>query len=150
MKKLMITATLLISIVSFGYSQSASEGSRPQRNRIENRESQHALRTPEERAKMRADALAKRLNLSADQKAKVYDLNLERAREIEKLRNSQNASKKDQMEKFRAFNEETEQKLNSILTVEQQKSYQQIKNEARDRMQQRRGAETGSRGNKVK
>ena len=129
MKKLMITAALVVGLISLGYSQNTPERSRPERNKPERQ-----MKTPEERAQLSTDALEKRLNLTAEQKTKVYALNLERSTKMEKMRNSEIAFRKGQMEKHKDFMNETDKKLNKILSNEQQKSYQEMKTNSKEKM----------------
>ena len=136
MKKLMITATLLIGLISLGYSQNTPERNRPERNRPERSGAEHQMKTPEERAKMSTDALEKKLNLSPEQKDKVYALNLERAEKMEKIHKSEMAFRKNQMEKHKEMMAESDKKLSKILTAEQQKTLEEMKANRMDRMKQ--------------
>lgn len=131
MKKLMITATLLIGLISLGYSQNTPERNRPERSGPE-----RPMKTPEERAKMSTDALEKKLNLSPEQKDKVYALNLERAEKMEKIHKSEMAFRKSQMEKHKEMMAENDKKLNKILSAEQQKTLEEMKANRMDRMKQ--------------
>ncbi|WP_276346319.1 hypothetical protein [Daejeonella sp. JGW-45] len=147
MKRLMVTAALVASLITVGYSQDKPErtrtegqrperphvdGQRPERTRLERQE-----RTPEQRAQMATDALEKKLSLTADQKAKVYALNLERAEKMEKAMKSEREFRKAQMEKQRSLMAESDKKLAKILTEEQQKSYDEMKKQSRERMKSR-------------
>jgi protein CpxP len=148
MKRLMITAAFLASLVSFGYSQdkpqrTRAEGIKSERTRVE-----RPQRSPEQRAQMATDALEKRLSLTADQKAKVYVLNLERAEKMEKTIKAQQEFRKAQLEKQKALLEDSDKKLTKILTEDQQKSYQEMKKQSRERMKSRRGP--GTPGNRMK
>lgn len=136
----MITTALVASLISFGYSQNRPERTRQNGARTEMNKGgdQRKARTPEQRAQMATDALEKKLNLTADQKAKVYALHLERAQQMDKTMKSEREFRKDQMEKQKSLKEESEKKLSKILTKEQQKSYEEMKNQSRDRMKARR------------
>lgn len=96
---LMVAAMLMI-----GMSVSAQNGQREQRNNDSNRQRQAMNMT----AKERADLMAKQLDLTADQKAKV-----------EALYEKQDAKRKEQMEKFR------EQSENA--TVDRQKAREEMR-----------------------
>lgn len=126
MKSILITATLLIGMISLGYSQDRKERERPKGPGQE-----HPIKSPEERAKLNADMMAKKLNLTDKQKDEVYALNLERAERMEKIRKSEMAFRKELMEKHKSAMMESEKKLNKILTDEQQKTYQEMKNQER-------------------
>ncbi|WP_139377380.1 EMC3/TMCO1 family protein [Daejeonella lutea] len=139
MKKLMITAALVVTIASLGYSQERPErprGEGDRKARVEGQQRQP--RTPEQRAQMATDALEKKLGLTAEQKTKVYALNLERAEKMEKTMKSEREFRKDQMEKHKSLMEESDKKLSKILTDEQRKSYEDMKKQSRDRMKARR------------
>ena len=139
MKRLMITAALVASLISLGYSQDKPERPRREGARTERPGGeQRQARTPEERAQSATDALEKKLALNADQKAKVYALNLERAERMEKNMKSEREFRKAQMEKQRSLMEESDKKLSKILTEEQKKSYEDMKNQSRERMKARR------------
>jgi hypothetical protein len=138
MKRLMITAALVASLISLGYSQDKPGGKRAEGPRKESSGSDRRARTVEERAKMATDALEKKLSLSADQRAKVYALNLERAEKMERNVKSEREFRKKQMEKQKALMEESEKKLSKILTDEQRKSYEDMKSRSHDKMKSRR------------
>ncbi|MES3018457.1 MAG: hypothetical protein V4721_11790 [Bacteroidota bacterium] len=139
MKRLMITAALVAGLATLGYSQDKPERQRREGDRTERPGGeQRQARTPEQRAQMATDALEKKLSLTADQKAKVYALNLERAERMEKTMKSEREFRKEQMEKQKAMMEDSDKKLSKILTKEQQKSYDDMKKESRERMKARR------------
>ncbi len=135
----MITAALVASLATLGYSQDKPERQRREGDRTERPGGeQRQARTPEQRAQMATDALEKKLSLTADQKTKVYALNLERAQRMEKTMKSEREFRKEQMEKQKAMMEDSDKKLSKILTKEQQKSYEDMKKESRERMKARR------------
>ncbi len=135
----MITAALVAGLATLGYSQDKPERQRREGDRTERPGGeQRQARTPEQRAQMATDALEKKLSLTADQKAKVYALNLERAERMEKTMKSEREFRKEQMEKQKAMMEDSDKKLSKILTKEQQKSYDDMKKESRERMKARR------------
>ncbi len=118
MKKLMITASLLCGLLSVGYSQDA-------------REKQN--KTPKERAQRTTDAMEKKLNLTADQKSKVYEINLDRAKKMNDLRTADKADRTRRMDKQKKLMDDGDQKLNKILNADQQKSYQESKIQMKER-----------------
>lgn len=145
MKKIMITVALVASLIIVGFAQEKKERSRTERHGSERTHEQRQPITPQERAKRSTDALEKKLNLSADQKTKVFALNLERAERIDKMMISDREFRKSQMEKQRSYMEETDKKLNKILSAEQQKSYEEMKKQSREKMKARRHGGTNSR-----
>ena len=112
MKKLMITTALVAGLISLGYSQNKPD---------------KVMKTPEERAQLSSEAIGKRLNLTADQKTEVYALNLEQVKKMDEMRSSENAFRKSHSEKRKTLMADADTKLNKILTVEQQKSYGEMK-----------------------
>src|SRR5687768_3849209 len=112
MKALMITMALLISGLTSGYSQSRDSGQK---------------RTPEERATHMTEVMNKKLGLAADQKAKVYDLYLDHAKKMEKMRMEASAERKDRMETHKQMMADHDTKLQRILNAEQLKKYEEQK-----------------------
>ncbi|MFA6946588.1 MAG: hypothetical protein WC220_11870 [Pedobacter sp.] len=135
MKKLMIIATLFVGLVNAGFAQDTQE-----RKRAEGHRPEHQMKTVEERAKMSADALEKRLGLSQEQKDKIYALHLERAEKMDKIQKSEMEHRKEQMEKRKEIMEETEKKMSKILNNEQQKKLDEMKADMKEGMKARPGA----------
>ena len=126
----MIIAGLLIGLVGAGYSQDA-----PLRKGDKTVQDHREMKSPEERAKMSTEALEKKLNLTPEQKEKVYALQLERANKMEKMQEADAAFRKNQMEKRKNLMEEGEKKMNKIFTEEQQKILDEMKAKGKKRMQ---------------
>lgn len=137
MKKLLIITALFIGVISTGFAQDSTQRKRPAGPGHHRQMSAQQMKTPEERAKMSTDALEKKLNLSQQQKDKVYALNLERAQKLEKLHKSEMDQRKSQMEKRKEIMMESEKKMNKILNDEQQKAMEEMKQNAKERMKQR-------------
>jgi len=137
MKKFMVTTALVASLISLGYSQERAGRHRNDGERIEQSKGVRQPRTPQQRAQMATDALEKKLSLTAEQRAKVYDLNLERAENRDKSMKSEREFRETQKKNQKALMEESEKKLNKILNIEQQKSYDEMKKQSRERMKTR-------------
>lgn len=133
MKKILITAGLLIGLVGAGYSQDT-----PQRKGHEAGQPHREIKSPEERAKRSTDALEKKLNLTPEQKEKVYALQLERATKTGKMQEADAASRKNQMEKHKELMADGEKKMNKILSEEQQKTLEKMKKKGKERMNEHR------------
>lgn len=133
MKKILITAGLLIGLVGTGYSQRA-----PQRKGHEAGQPHREMKSPEERAKMSTEALEKKLNLTPEQKEKVYALQLERANKTGKMQEADAASRKNKMEKRKELMADGKKKMNNILTEEQQKTLEEMKEKGKERMNEHR------------
>lgn len=133
MKKLMITAAILISSICISFAQ--------EKTSTDNRE----RKTPEERAQLMTNGLEKKLALSADQKAKVYQINLERAQKMNEFQssNSNTEDRKKQMEVRKELMEESDRKLVEVLTEDQKKTYQELKDENKAKLKEQRGDKKG-------
>lgn len=134
MKKLMVTAAILVSSVCLSFAQD--------RMANDNRE----RKTPEERAQLMTNGLEKKLTLSADQKAKVYKINLERAKKVDEFQNARTDDRKKQMEARRSLMEDSDKKLSEVLTADQKKIYVELKSERKEEMKEHRGARKNRNG----
>lgn len=135
MKKLLIITALFVGAMTTSFAQDSIQrkrpaGPHPQRFARE-------MKTPEERAKISADALEKKLNLSKEQKDKVYALNLERAQKMEKLHKSEMELRKSQMEKRKEIMIESDKKMKKILNEEQLKTLEEMKQKGKERLKNR-------------
>ena len=130
MKKIVITAGLLIGLVVASYSQDA-----PLRKGDKAVQAHREMRSAEERAKMSANVLEKKLNLTPEQKEKVYALQLERINKMEKLQKAASAYRKNQMEKRKELMADGKEKMNNILTEEQEKTLEEMKTKGKERLQ---------------
>ncbi|WP_306551301.1 hypothetical protein [Daejeonella sp.] len=130
MKKIMITAALLIGLIGASYSQDA-----PLRKGDKAVQAHREMKSAEERAKMSANALEKKINLTPEQKEKVYTLQLERINKMEKLQKAAIAYRKNQMEKRKELMADGKEKMNNILTEEQEKTLEEMKTKGKERLQ---------------
>ena len=89
--------------------------------------------------KQRAEQLSTRLELNADQKAKVTTLFEAEGKKMQELRADQNMSREDRREKFRTMREETNKQLKTILTPAQWDKYEKMREEMRSRAQEKKG-----------
>ena len=129
----MIIAGLLIGLVGASYSQDA-----PLRKGDKAVQAHREMKSAEERAKMSANALEKKLNLTPEQKEKVYALQLERINKMEKLQKAASAYRKNQMEKRKELMADGKEKMNNILTEEQEKTLEEMKTKGKERLQNSR------------
>ncbi|GAA4804239.1 hypothetical protein GCM10023231_36630 [Olivibacter ginsenosidimutans] len=92
---------------------------------------------PEDRAKHSVDLLNEKLTLTQEQKDSVYQFSLAEAKEQQALFQAGNngGDRKANFEKMRSIREKTQQKIKGILTDEQQKAYDELVKEQRNRMQ---------------
>ncbi|TCK85434.1 hypothetical protein [Albibacterium bauzanense] len=95
---------------------------------VDQKTTERTQRTPEEMAKASTDRLSQRLQLSADQQKEVYALTLEQAKKAEE-RKELNRTRMEEMLKERDAQQE---KLKSILTPEQLKTFDESRASARN------------------
>jgi membrane-associated HD superfamily phosphohydrolase len=117
MKAFILTAAIMIGVITSGYSQT--------------RESRQK-RTPEERARQMTVALEKKLNFTADQSAKVYDLYRERVKKMDKVHREHADQKKDMMEGRKERIADNDKKLEKILNADQLKTYLELRSNKRE------------------
>ncbi|WP_285057656.1 hypothetical protein [Pedobacter ginsengisoli] len=110
MRKLIFTAMLFISMGTMAFAQQDS--------------TKKARKTPEERAQHATDALDKKLSLTADQKTKIYAINLDG---IKKAKGKHVKGQKPDMAAMKAAMEERDVQISSVLNEGQRKSYDEIK-----------------------
>lgn len=82
--------------------------------------------TPEQRAKMQTEWMTTKLNLNASQTQQISALNLQYARKNEPIIQS-NSSKLSKFRKLKALQKEKSNMLSQILSEEQYKKYEDIK-----------------------
>lgn len=131
MKKLILSAILFISMGTIAMAQ--TDGKKVQK-------------TPEERAQHATDALDKKLALTADQKAKVYALNLE---DMRKPRAKHVKGEKRDMTAMKAAMDERDLKINNILDEKQRVSYKEWKEKRKQGMKDHGGKRKGDKGPKT-
>ncbi|MXV50645.1 hypothetical protein GS399_06640 [Pedobacter sp. HMF7647] len=100
----------------------------------------HVKKTPEQRAEMTTNVLDKKLALTSDQKAKIYAINLERAKKMETMRGQKDADHKAIKSEFA----ESDKQINDLLTDSQKKTYADFKAQQKQKME----ARAGGRGHK--
>lgn len=109
---------------------------------------QRQQRSPEEMAQRNVDGLEKRLNLTADQKAKIYTIVLAQAKTMDSLRTAGRNSGGDRQaafSKIREFQDENNKKISALLNDDQKKAYDQMLEERRSRMRNGQSGPGGQR-----
>ena len=81
----------------------------------------HDAKTPQERAQFRTDRMAKELFLTAEQKAKVAELNLSAAEKHETVMKDAAMTKDQKQAAMKKMHEDEKAQLKTILTAEQLK-----------------------------
>jgi parvulin-like peptidyl-prolyl isomerase len=100
--------------------------------------------SPEDMATRQTEQMEEYVKMTKDVKQKVYDLNLKYAKKSQELRGGGNFMdmSDSQREKMRAQmnaqQQEKDTEMKKILSADQYKQYEKYREEARQRMQQRR------------
>lgn len=113
MRKILFVTALFLGMSTMLFAQHQAKG--------ENK-------TPEQRAEFMTAALNKQLSLSEDQKAKIYAINLDRAKRFETLKADKQA--KDKQSEARASFKKDDEQILAILNDAQKKTYQELKAKA--------------------
>lgn len=134
MKKLIFTAMLFISMGTMAFAQQDS--------------TKRVRKTPEEKAQHFTDALAEKLSLTADQKTKIYAINLDGMKKVKE--NHAKGSKPDRAA-MKASMEERDNQINTVLNDDQRKTYQELKAKKAESFKKhgKRGERTGPKPEKV-
>ncbi|HEY0056543.1 MAG TPA: hypothetical protein VGB63_14405 [Pedobacter sp.] len=120
MKKLILSAMLFIGLSATGFSQERAK---------------RELKTPEERAQKMTDVLDQKLSLTKEQKTQIYQINLERAQALNKIRQDQESVSRPKIkEQFKTSDE----KIVNILDEKQRVAYTQLKAERKEKMKNHR------------
>lgn len=120
MKKIMLTAALLVAFISSGLAQQGT-GSKKDK------------KTPEERANNLTELYEKKLNLSASQKVKIYTINLERINKMQELRSEGSGTR----EKREVLIADTEKQIEAVLNDDQRKIYAEMREKAKEGRERR-------------
>jgi hypothetical protein len=94
-------------------------------------------RRPDFSPEQSIERLAERLDLTEQQKSAVQSYLEDQRSQMEVLRNDTTLTREQRMERVREIGEQTRAKIHSILTVEQQQRAEGLRNEARQRDQER-------------
>ena len=89
---------------------------------------------------MMTNHLEKKLALTADQKDKIYVINLDAAKKNDVLREKvkgQSAEKGTFKEEKKSIEQERDSKIEALLTAEQKPKYEEMKENAKNRMKDR-------------
>jgi Spy/CpxP family protein refolding chaperone len=100
------------------------------------------LPTPEQVVSKMSD----KLSLSADQKTKITPIIADRQAKLKALSANTSLSRPQRMRQARSILNDSDSKINAILTPEQQQKYSQMQQEMREQMKERaqqHGAGTG-------
>jgi protein CpxP len=86
--------------------------------------------------------LSKKLNLTDDQQTKLKPILEDQRKQMEQIHGDSSLSREDRFSKMQALRQSSDTQIKSVLTEEQQKSFDKMRAEQQDRMKQwRRGGE---------
>jgi protein CpxP len=97
-----------------------------------------AMRSPEQQAEAQAQRLAKELNLTAEQQAKVQHLMAAQRQETQTAIQGAGGNRRAMGQAMRAGRDKFNGQLQAVLTPDQYTKYQQMLAERRAKMQERR------------
>lgn len=114
MKKIILFAACLFTLTTAVTAQTT------QNNKVERAPKQQL--TPEQRAQKQVDALNAELNFTGDQKTKIYDLAVAKAKKVDEIKakyKGQTENKDAAQQEIQAAKKEFRQSVKAILTPEQ-------------------------------
>jgi len=137
MKKVVLTLAIVVMGLTATFAQDTTKRARRQMPKM----------TAEQRAEKATAKLEKELNLTADQKTKVYAVELENSKKMEEWRKSDQGAMKDKMKARKSAIDAQKAKIDGILTAEQKTKMESLRAEAKEKgSKMRRGM--GKRGDK--
>jgi len=129
MKKVMLTLAIAVMGLSTVFAQNPTKRGKADGPKL----------TAEQRAEKVTNGLEKALSLTADQKTKVYAIELDRAQKIDAMRAENNGDMKDKAKSFKATMDASKDQLDQILTAEQKTKLEDLKAKMKDRKANGRG-----------
>ena len=102
----------------------------------------HRRANPERRVQM----LSKRLNLTADQQSQLLPILTDRQEKMQAIFHDSSLSKEDRTAKMRSLREDSESKIKAVLTDEQKQTYDQMRQQSRERSHERRNSHKAAAG----
>jgi periplasmic protein CpxP/Spy len=106
--------------------------------------------TPEKRAERMTENLSEKLGLSEDQKNRIYQINLDYAKQREAEMEARRAEMKVQREEMRMKNQEQEEKVKEVLNENQREIFTELKDKRQERMENVREARRNPDSEKIK
>lgn len=88
--------------------------------------------------------LGEKLNLSDDQKAQIKPIIADRQQKMEALRSNTSLRRGQKGRQMKSIMKDSDQKINAILTPDQQKQYAELKQQMKERRQERRQTQNGA------
>ena len=139
MKKAILTIAIAVMGFTAAFAQDSTRRPRKQMPKL----------TAEQRAEKTTARLEKELNLTADQKKKIYAVELENAKKMETWRKADQDDRKGKMEERKADLDKQRGKIDGILTADQKAKMEAFRAEAKEKGgKMHRGMRHGDRRDK--
>ncbi|UKT65542.1 DUF4890 domain-containing protein [Pedobacter mucosus] len=136
MKKLILTLAIAVMGFTAVFAQDAAKKDRRSMPKL----------TAEQRADKATGLMEKKLNLNADQKTKVYALELSKAKKMDALRAEDRSAMKGKMQSMKADRDKSNADLDKILTADQKTKLDAFRAEAKEKGgRMRKGMGRGNR-----
>ncbi|AZI27162.1 hypothetical protein EA772_18140 [Pedobacter sp. G11] len=123
MKKAILTIAIAVMGLTAAFAQDSTKRVRKPMPKM----------TAEQRAEKATARLEKELSLTADQKTKIYAIELENAKKVDAFRSADQADRKEKMKEGRATMQAQKAKIDAVLTAEQKTKLEAIRAEAREK-----------------
>ena len=125
MKKLFLTLAIAVAGLTAGYAQSTSTAKQKM--------------TPAQRAEKSTAKLQQELSLTADQKQKVYAIELDKANKAEEWHKKNHDARKAMKDQHEAVKKNTDAQLDKVLTAEQKQKLNTLKAEKKEKSKDKKG-----------
>lgn len=123
MKKLILTVAIAVMGFTAVFAQDSTKRVRREMPKL----------TAEQRAEKATNVMEKKLSLSADQKKKVYAVELDRAKKMDAYRNEDKSAIKGKMKERKADMDKSKAELDGILNAEQKTKLEAFRAEAKEK-----------------
>jgi periplasmic protein CpxP/Spy len=134
MMKKQIFSAALSTFFGFGILAAAPQA-QDQSNAELHKESAHRRQADPQ---AQVNRLAKRLNLTDDQKSQILPILTEREQQMKSIHEDTSLSQQDRRAKMRTLREDSDAKIKAVLNDDQKQKYDQMQQQRRERMQQHR------------
>jgi len=140
MKKAILTLAIAVMGLTAAFAQDTTRRERKPMPKL----------TAEQRAERFTSRLEKQLSLTADQKTKIYAIELENAKKMDAFRSADQTERKEKMKQGKAVMEQQKAKIDAILTAEQKTKMEAFRAEAKEKGRNMRNHPgKGRRGDKA-
>jgi protein CpxP len=123
MKKIILTVAIAVTALTASYAQKGNK----------------AELTPEQKAEKMATKLKTKLSLTDEQKTKVYQVEVDRMKKAEEWHKANKEAMSSKKEERQAFMKQNDEKLEKILTPDQKKAYEAMREQRKSEMKNHRG-----------